>query len=702
MNNERGALNADVILALFAGMILAILLFPMPAIILDILLVLNMAGALFVLLLMFYIKTPLDFSSFPSLLLLVTLFRLSLNVASTRLILSKGTAGSVIQAFGQFVTGDNLIVGAVMFLIMVLINFMVITKGAGRIAEVSARFTLDAMPGKQMSIDADLNSGLIDEDEARKRRKNLSEEAEFYGSMDGASKFVKGDALAGLVITAINIIGGLAVGYFMLGIPPGEAVQKYTILTIGDGLVSQIPGLITSIGAGILVTKAASETGGGLGGHIADQLLKRPEPLLAAGGMLLFVSILPGMPFLPFAILGVILIILGLQVKSRISSEDEVLANGPGAITGGSGKPGGNQKSLPPGQEAPKEEQKKLPSVHPMVLEIGFGLVPLVDQRLNGDLVERIGMIREQIRDEMGFMIPPISIQDNLELGNNEYRIMVRGLERARAEVLVGSHLAINPGDVSGSLEGTRTIDPTFGFEAVWINPRRVDAAEQKGYTVVDCSSVITTHVTKIVKDFAAELLSRQAVSDLLENLKETNQAVIDELIPNRLTIGVVHRVLQFLLSEQVPIHDLPAVLETLSDYAVQTKDPLMLCEFCRQALKGHIVNDCLDSSGTLQAIILNPQLENVLQQQISQGPNGILSMPPDQIEALTNKINDVYEQFVNYTEMGLVLLTSPNVRPHLYRLLERKVPDLAVLSYAEVSDEIPLKLHGTVDLSLN
>ena len=691
--------TADILFAFLVGGILLVLLFPLPTLLLDVLLVLNIAVGLFILVVMFYLRTPMDFSSFPALLLIITLFRLSLNVASTKLILLNGQAGQVIDAFGQFVVGNNFVVGAVVFMILVMIQFLVITKGAGRIAEVAARFTLDAMPGKQMSIDADLNAGIIDEHEARERRQALSAEADFFGSMDGASKFVKGDAVAGLVITAINILGGLAIGVFQQGMAPGEALQVYTILTIGDGLVSQIPALVISVAAGMLTTKAAQT--GGLGGHISQQLLRRPEPLFVCGIMLLFLAVLPGLPFLPFSILGGAALAGAWRVLNRNKEvgQNEGIENARGLSGPGASKDAA-ARSLPQGSaDDAAEDPVGLPVVQPMCLEIGFGLVPLVDPGLDGDLVARLGVIREQIRQELGFLIPPISVQDNLELANNQYRVLVRGLERTRGEVQMGLCLAINPGDVTGSIEGTKTFDPAFGFEAVWIHPRRTEAAEAKGFTVVECSSVITTHVAKVIKENAAELLNRQAVSNLLDELKKTDGAVVEELIPQRMTIGVVHRVLQFLLAEQVPIHDLAAVLETLSDYAGQSKDPLVLCEFCRQALKGHLVARHAAPGAQLHVVILDPQLEAELQELLSGGGSGILSLPPQRAEQMAEAVRKVFEEAQRRTEQSVILLAAPALRANLVRLTERKIPDLVVLSYAEVSDDVSLQVMGTVSM---
>ncbi len=691
--------NADVVFAFFTVGILFILLFPLPQIILSLLLVLNVSISLLLLLLIFYIKRSLEISAYPTILLVLTLFRLALNVATTKLILLEGNAGSVVEAFGRFVIGNNYIVGAVIFLILVVINFIVIVKGSSRIAEVAARFTLDAMPGKQMSIDSDLNAGIIDEAEAKRKREDLSKESEFYGAMDGASKFVTGDAIAGIVITVINILGGIALGVIQLGMPVVEAMQRYTILTIGDGLLSQIPALLISVSAGMLVSKTAYE-GGGTGTHLFTQFFSRHEPLFICGVMLLVIAVLPGFPFIPFIVMATLSFAMGSYIMNR-RKEAEATASATLSPVGGKG---GDMKALPEGGakglSAPADNE--LPKVNPMTLEVGFSLVSLVDPNQDGDLVDRISLIRKQVKEEMGFLIPPISIQDNISLGNNEYRILVRGLERARGMVHPGSHLAINPGDATGRIEGMKTKDPAFGFDAIWIAQGRVDAAEAMGYTVVDASSVITTHVTKVVKDYASDLLTRQDVSNMLEKVKQSNETVVSELVPGLLSIGVIHRVLQKLLDEHVPIHDLPAILEVLSDYASQTRDPVILCEFARQALKGHIISRFLGEDRTLYCITLDPRLEEEIQTSISQGAGGgIMTLAPERALEIIESIRNVFNEASSQSGTSdVVLLASPLIRLHLFRMIERKIDNLAVLSYSEISDDVPLKVLGTVRCS--
>ena len=686
--------STDAGFAILLSMILFLLIFKLPPLILDLLLVISISSGFLILLLTIYVDSPLKLSSFPSILLIFTLFRLGLNVSSTKLILLDGNAGQVIDTFGNFVIQGNYIVGTVIFLILVMIQFKVITAGSGRIAEVSARFTLDAMPGKQMSIDADLNAGIIDESEAQAKRDALNEEAAFYGSMDGANKFVKGDVVAGLIITSINIVGGILIGTLQKDMPVTDALKSYTILTIGDGLVSQIPSLVVSMAAGILVTRANDK--GALGSQITSELFSNSSPLYVCSIVLGAIAILPGLPFIPFATLAVASGIAGRVAKNKEDqTAEEVIQQEQAAKAIEDGGADGMPPALP-GTTA--NDSNYVKPVSPMSLEIGFSLVPLVDAAQDGDLIERIGNIRQQVYDELGFRIPPISVNDNIELGNNEYRLLIRGLERARGNVHVGSHLAIDPGDILEKIEGVRTKDPAFGFDAVWINPKRVEAAETAGYTVVDAASVITTHITKLVRDYASDLLSRQDTNTLLDAIKETSPAVVDELIPDRINLGVIHRVLQSLLIEKVPIHDMPVILETMSDYVDQTKDPVVLAEFCRQALKGHITGQLLSENNTLYAITLQPELENMITESIegNQGM-GIMSMPPQTANAIIQQICEIFENLKESYDTEIALLVSPVVRYHISQLTSRKIPELSVLSYSEISDDLPVEIVASV-----
>ncbi|MDD2237607.1 MAG: flagellar biosynthesis protein FlhA, partial [Kiritimatiellae bacterium] len=551
--------QADLVMALALMVVLGVLFFPVPPMMLDLLLSLSIALSVLVMVFAMSISSPLELSAFPSILLLLTLFRLAMNVATTRQILLLGFAGNLIEAFGDFVVGGNYIVGVVVFLILVIINFKVITKGSGRIAEVTARFTLDAMPGKQMSIDADLNQGLIDEKEAVLRRETLRKEADFYGAMDGASKFVQGDAVAGLIITAINICAGFAVGMTMRGMTAQESIARYTILTIGDGLVSQIPGLIISTAAGILVTRAASDDG--LGTQLAKQMIMKPRQLMITGGILGGIALVPALPALPFIFLGSVIGGVGFVTRHRIPDGGTAAqaAGGGRAALKGKGPAGGAEEA---GQEGarpalpPGSDYSSVMAVSPMDLEIGFGLIPLVDRQQGGRLIERISNVRMQIAEELGIVLPPVNVRDNVDLRNTEYLIKIRGLEVARDIVHPGSLMAIDP---SGELkmEGFRPAkEPAFGFTAYWIPENKREQAESRGFTVVDCASVVTTHLASVVKRHAADILTRQDVSNMIDQVKQSNPAVVQELIPAKMNVGSVHRILQGLLRERVSIRD--------------------------------------------------------------------------------------------------------------------------------------------------
>lgn len=694
--NEEGIASklnkTDAAFAVMMCLILFLLVFKLPPLALDLLLVVSISCGFLILLLTTYVDSPLKLSSFPAILLVMTIFRLGLNVASTKLILLDGNAGNIIDTFGNFVIQGNYIVGTVIFLILVMIQFKVISTGSARIAEVAARFTLDSMPGKQMSIDADLNAGIIDEHEAQEKRDALNEEASFYGAMDGANKFVKGDVVAGLIITTINIIGGIAIGTLQKDMDVADALKTYTILTIGDGLVSQIPSLVITLAAGILVTRAQDK--GALGTQISSEIFTKSAPLMVCSGLLGAIAILPGLPFFPFASLAIITFVLGRFAKVKEAEAKALEKN-----TGNDGENVYGDYGMPPALPGSTQDKNFVKNVSPMALEIGFSLVPLVDVEQEGDLIERISNIRQQVYEELGFRIPPIAVNDNIELGNNEYRIMIRGLERARGQVHVGSHLAINPGDVEEQIEGVRTEDPAFGFQAVWINPKRVDAAEVAGYTVVDAASVITTHITKIVRESAPELLSRQDTSLLVDAVKETSPAVVEELLPERMNVGVIHRVLQSLLGEQVPIHDIPVILETLSDYADQTKDPQVLAEFCRQSLKGHITGGLLADNSALFAITLQPELEQKIINSIDKNNGlGVMTMSPNEANEIVTQISQVFNNLRESYDSTITLLVSPTVRYHISQLVTRKIPDLAVISYSEISDELPVEIIATVN----
>jgi len=671
------AANVDVGISVGIVAILMVMIIPLPTAVLDILLAFNISLGVMVLLLTIYAVRPLDFSVFPSLLLVTTLFRLSLNIASTRLILLNGhsgplAAGHVIKSFGSFVVGGNPTVGIVVFIILVVINFVVITKGSGRIAEVAARFTLDAMPGKQMSIDADLNAGLIDESDARKRRAEISKEAEFYGAMDGASKFVRGDAVAGIIITLINIIGGLVIGVLQMGLDLSTAVQNYTLLTIGDGLVSQIPALVVSTAAGILVTRAGAE--GNIGTELAQQMGVHPRALMIASGIILLFALAPGMPFLPFMILASLIFffartILRTQRKDRETAEAEL------------------EEAVP---EAGPEEVEGLLPLDLLELEIGYGLIPLVDNKAQGNLLERIRSLRRQFATEMGLVMPSLHIRDNLELKPNEYAVCIKGNEVARGELLVDHLLAIDPGDVKTRIEGVATRDPAFGLPAIWVSQNKKSDAQFAGYTVVDLPSVITTHISEVVRRDGYEFLGRQEVQRLLDKVSEMNPKVVEELVPGLLSLGAVQKIVQNLVREQVCIRDMLTILETLADYAPMSKDTDLLTEYARQRLARTLTKPYLDKNRVLRVLSVSTGLEEAVATGISQSEYGsFLALDPRQANRIIEAVKKAVERAAVKLEQP-VMICSTTIRRHLKKLCERFQVPLVVLSY----NEIPSGLH--------
>ncbi len=677
MNKELIFKKTDIITALGLVAILLVMIVPIPPFLLDIMLTFNISFSLIILLVSMYVLKTLEFSVFPSLLLVATLFRLSLNVASTRLILLHGNqgplaAGRVINSFGQFVVGGNYVVGFIVFIILVVINFIVITKGAGRIAEVAARFTLDAMPGKQMSIDADLNAGLIDEAEARKRREEISLEADFYGAMDGASKFVRGDAIAAIIITIINILGGLIIGVFQKKMPLAKAACTYTILTVGDGLVSQIPALIVSTAAGIIISRAASEAN--LGYEMGKQVFSHPRAVSTASAIILGFGLIPGLPHIPFIILGLLVGILGyLNSKAQKTALEEKTES-----------------------EHPEEETVEIPPLDPIGLEIGYRLISLVDASQGGDLLERIKMVRKKYAKEMGFILPPVRIKDNLELGPNAYSILIKGIEIAKGELMLRHHLAINPGNIKEKIEGIDTKEPVFGLPAKWIPDKEVKRAKALGYTVVDPITVLITHFTEVVKWHCHELLDREEVQRLLDNLKATHPRVVEELVPNLLSLGGVQKVLQNLLKEQVPIRDLATILEALADYAPLIKDLDVLTEYVRERLGRFIVKQ-YQSNGTLHVVMLDQEIEDLIEKSIQQTDFGNYpALAPDVANRIIAEIN---KNVANLTNQGHlpIILCSPKIRRHFKRLTERSIPNLIVLSYSEVPDNVKIKSVGLV-----
>jgi len=679
----RGRRNAEVGLAMAVLAIIALLMVPLPGVILDLFLATSIGMSLVVLLVALNTTDPLDFSGFPSLLLLLTLFRLALNVCSTRLILSQGHAGAVIQAFGEFVIGGNYAVGLVLFIILVGINFIVITKGAGRVAEVAARFTLDAMPGKQMAIDADLSAGLIDEKQARKRRDDVSRQADFYGAMDGSSKFVKGDAIAGLLITAINIVGGIFIGAFQRGLPIGQALSQYTILTVGDGLVTQIPALIISTAAGIMVTHAAG--GSRMGVTLSTQLSAHPRSLTIAGAVLGSFGLVPGLPKIPFFLLGGGLAALG---RVAATAEKKRIADDLAA-----------QKAIAP--PAPiADPMTDLLQIDPIELEVGYALIPLVDEKQGGDLLERISMLRKQSAQELGILVPAIRIRDDIRLPANEYIIKLRGSEIARGEVMSRFLLALDTGRIIGTVEGIDTIDPSFGMPARWIATNKRVEAESLGYVVVEPSTVVATHLMEKLKSSAADLLGRQDVQEMIDTLKKTHPALVDDVVPNKLTLGVLHRVLQRLLKERVPIRDLVTILEAVADAADQTKDPEQLTEYARRALTNTIARLHMDDNGTVRGITVGPKLEMALlglfSPRANQSPATILT--PDSLGQLLREL-DGASSATMYEGRPLPLLAPPSLRVGLRRLIEPVLPNLPVVSLAELPPYVKLSAVATWEL---
>jgi flagellar biosynthesis protein FlhA len=668
--------------------ILMMMILPLPSLLLDFFLALNITIAIVVLITTMYTETPLDFSIFPSLLLILTLFRLALNVASTRLILLHGNegplaAGAVIKSFGSFVVGGNYVVGMIIFIILVLINFMVITKGSGRIAEVAARFALDAMPGKQMAIDADLNAGMIDETEARERRKAIARESEFHGAMDGASKFVKGDAVAGIIITGINIVGGFMVGVVQQNMTIKNALTNYTLLTVGDGLVSQIPALIISTGAGILVSRAGSENK--LGKEFARNLFSRPVPIYVASIVVFCMGLIPGLPTIPFVMLA--LLVGGGMYMLTSYHQDQIEALPETGEDEAADREGG------------PEDVEHLLSLDMMELEVGYGLIPLVDKDQEGMLLERIRSIRRQFASEMGMIIPPIHIRDNLKLKPSEYRFLIKGVEMGRSEMMMSHLLAMDPGDVIQKVEGIETTEPAFNLPALWIPPEREEDAKFAGYTVVDNSTVIATHLTEIIRENAADLLGRQEVQQLLDNLAKTYPKAVDELVPSLLSLGQVQKVLQNLLNERISVRDLLSIVETLADYAPMSKDPDLLTEYVRQKLARSIVDPHIQPDGTLKVITLDRKAEDYLSKNIQKSDQGaFLSIDPRIAEGLLQSVKQETEKCLAANIQPLILC-SPVLRRHLRRLTEQVAPATMIISHAEIVRNINIQAVGKVGL---
>jgi len=681
------AKNSDIIMAVAVVGILVFMVMPLPTMLLDLLLSFNITLSLIILLASMYVQRPLELSAFPSILLLGTLFRLSLNVASTRIILLHGNegtaaAGKVIMAFGGFVVGGNYLVGIIVFLILVAINFMVITKGAGRIAEVAARFTLDAMPGKQMSIDADLNAGIINEQEARDRRELISLEAEYYGAMDGANKFVRGDAVAGIVITIINIIGGLAIGVFQNNMSFAHAAQNYTLLTIGDGLVTQVPALIVSTAAGVIVTRAGAESS--LGEEITAQILIQPKAIAVASGVLFGFGLVPGLPTIPFMVLAVLTgglaYVIFQSMRETARAEDE--------------------QKMQDEQVIPADQFEALPPLDTLAIEVGYGLIPLVDIEQDGQLLDRIKSLRRQIAREVGIIVAPVHIQDNMQLKPGEYAILLKGNEVARGELMNNYYLAMNPGTAEDEIDGIPTQEPTYGLPALWIKEDAKENALAKGFTVVDLATVMTTHLSEIVKKHCHELLGRQDVQQLLDTLKDTHPKVVEELVPNLLPLGGVVKVLQNLLREQVPIRDMLAILETLADWAPVTKDLDILTERVRQVLARTITKMHQNAEGKIAAVTLGHSVESAISEALQQTDQGsFLSLDPSIAQQIMNNLARGLEK-MSSADYPPMVLCSAQVRPHFKLLADRFLPHITVLSYDEILSNIEIQSVDMLELN--
>ncbi len=696
------------IVALFGTIVILVL--PVPPVLLDLLLAMSIGISLLTLLIVVYVKDPSDFSVFPTLLLAVTLFRLGLNVATTRLILLDGYAGEVIQVFGNFVVRGNYVVGTVVFFILIVINFVVITKGAGRIAEVAARFTLDAMPGKQMSIDAELNAGVIDEVKANERRQKIQREADFYGSMDGASKFVRGDAVAGILITIINVVGGIGIGVFQKNLPLVQALQKYTLLSIGDGLVSQVPALVISVAAGVLITRSSEKENMGI--IMGRTLTVYPKAIYACGVMLFVFAFLPGMPFLPFFSLGCVCVGIARLLKKKGYWTSDEFTMAPAGAAAVAGAAAGGAAALPGGAgaaalpEAPAGPQpgsladlQKMIGTDVFAIELGYTLLGLADTRQHGDLLERITGVRQKFAREMGVIIPPIAIRDNLELENTQYRFLLRGKELARSNLVPNRWLAMNVANSTVTLKGIPTVEPVFNLEAVWIPEEERKTAEINGYTVVDATSVLITHLSETLRDNAAHILEREDVQKLMETVKEKNPTLVNELLPDLASVGLIQRVLQNLLREKLPIKNLTLVLETIADFAGLTKNPDELSEQVRKRLGVYFVQQYEVEPNQIQALTLDPRLEQQLVQRVKRTQVDVsLLMDPD----LTgHMLRELEPRLTAMSEKGMepVVLTTTELRLAFKRFFEPSFPRMVVLAYQELPNEVQVQSVGIITL---
>ncbi|MFI8710804.1 flagellar biosynthesis protein FlhA [Brevibacillus sp. HB2.2] len=669
---------------LFVISIVVMMVIPLPSALLDLLLILNISLALTILLVSMYTKETLEFSIFPTVLLITTLFRLALNVSTTRNILSHGEGGKVIETFGSFVVGGNQVVGFVVFLILIIIQFIVITKGSERVAEVAARFTLDAMPGKQMSIDADLNAGMITEAEARVRRKKIENEADFYGAMDGASKFVKGDAIAGIIIFIVNIIGGFIIGMLIHDMSFAESASRFTTMSVGDALVSQIPALLISTAAGIIVTRSTS--GEGLGEDIVKQMFSFPRLLYIVSGCMLLLGL-----FTPIGILPV-LPVSGIMAFAAWKMEKNQKMQ--------------IQESADKVEEQQMEEVRSpesvvnLLQVDPIEFEFGYGLIPLADVKQGGDLLDRVIMIRRQIALEMGIVVPVIRIRDNIQLRPNEYMIKIKGNQVAKGEIMLDHYLAMSPGIEDDSIVGIETVEPAFGLPALWVTEENKEIAELSGYTVVDPPSVVATHLTEVIKRHAHELLGRQETRALIDNVRETAPVLVDELIPSMLAIGDVQKVLQKLLREKVSVRNLHVILEALADHALYTKDPDVLTEYVRQAMARQITLQFTEPGQPLRVLTAGAGLEKAISERVEQSEQGsYLAMDPETSQRIFQNMSTEVSKMINSGQQPIIL-SSPAVRMYLRQLVDRMMPDVPVLSYSELEPHVEVQSVGMVNIS--
>ena len=676
--------KSDILVAVLILGIVFLIIIPLSPGIMDVLLIVNISLSLMMLLVTLYLKRTLDFSTYPTVLLIITLFRLALNISSTRLILGNGgEAGNVIKAFGNFVVGQNIIVGLVVFLIIVVVQFVVITKGAERVAEVAARFTLDAMPGKQMAIDADLSSGLINETQARERRSDIQREADFYGAMDGASKFVKGDAIVGIIITLINIIGGILVGLLGgSGMSFDEVISIYTLATVGDGLCSQIPALLVSTATGIIVTRASTKES--FGQDVSKQLFNQPYVFFILGGMIALMGFIPGLPTPFFLIAAIILPIIGVVKRNNAKKKEQAAVRDTEETTAA-------EKRKP-------ESVTSLLHVDLIEMEFGYGLISLVDASQGGDLLDRVVMIRRQCALDLGIIVPIVRLRDNVQLGTREYVIKIKGTDVAKGEVMPDHYLALKPDDVDEPIEGIDTIEPTFGLPAVWISEANREKAELKGYSTIDVPSVISTHLLEVIKRHADELMGRQQVQTIIDNLKRQQPALVDEVVPKMFTVGEVQKVLANLLREGISIRDIASILETLGDYGMITKDPDVLTEYVRQKFKRAITKNFIPD-GKARVITISPDVEKAISGSLRQTEQGVhAALEPTQIQKLLSNIKSGIDHFLGLGVTPMVI-TSPVIRKHIKNLSSQVYPDLVVLSYNEIEQDVQIFSDWVVNI---